>query len=346
MALLWFDGFENYEHLADILAVDGRYTYNDTLAFQAYGRNGGRNLYISYQDYVRAAIPEEPSTIIWGFAVRDTNPAAPVVSNDVARVLSAALDGPLGNVHLYFQVTASRTIVCKNSAWSTIGTTSGHTLSYNVWHYVEIKATISDTVGQVTINVDGVERLSTSADKDTKNGANAYVGAIQLGQIYNHNIRFDDFYVCDTSGSKNNDFLGDIRVDVLRPNAPGTYADFNPSTGANWENVDETYPTGTEYNDGSNVGDQDSYNVASLPSPAGTTIHGVKSQITVKKTDATLRKCKILTRAGSTDDLGPTITLTIGYETHAKIFEDNPDDSADWEDADVNAVEVGVEVTV
>ena len=85
--------------------------------------------------------------------------------------------------------------------------------------------------------------------------------------------------------------------------------------------------------------------MGALPAPSGTTIHGFKSQITVRKTDAGARKCKLLTRAGTTDQLGSEIALSDTYLTHTEIYEDNPDDAAAWEDADINAVEVGVEIT-
>ena len=83
-----------------------------------------------------------------------------------------------------------------------------------------------------------------------------------------------------------------------------------------------------------------------MPSPQTVqTIHGFKSQITVRKTDAGSKQCKILTRSGTTETLGSAITLSDTYKTYTEIYEENPDDSAAWEDADINAVEVGVQIT-
>ena len=236
----------------------------------------------------------------------------------------------------------------KNGDGTLLGTTSGLGLIYNVWVYVEIKVTIDESGGVVIVKANGNTVLNLSS-KDTQNSANAYLNRIEYcGFCPDLDTFYDDLYILDTTGAKNNDFLGDIRVDVARPEGAGTYTDFTPSAGANYQNVDESLgpDDDTTYNDGSNVADQDTYQCTSLPSPAGTTIHGVKSQITVRKTDAGARAVKVLTRAGTTDHLSSELSLSDSYLTPAEIIEDNPDDSAAWEDADINAAEVGVEVTV
>jgi len=348
MALLWFDGFESYEAGTDIAALSPLLSQYSTV-IGAYGRRGGNAIFMNgINDWHMVKVSGTPATIVCGFAIYLPSETTPVYSPTAIWIrLDDASEG--GNTHLKFYINGSRLIEVRNNALTLLGTTSGHTIDGNTWYYIEIKATISDTVGQITINVDEVERLSTMADKDTLNGSNAYVGGVKLGGVNGPTaIYYDDLYILDDSGTKNNDFLGDVRVDVLRPNGAGTYTDFTPSAGSNYENVDEAFgpDDDTTYNDGSTVADQDSYALENLPAPAGTTIYGVKSQITVRKTDAGSRECKLLTRAGTTDDLGDTIILSDSFTTHTKIFEDNPDDSADWEDADVNGMEVGVEITV
>jgi hypothetical protein len=37
----------------------------------------------------------------------------------------------------------------------------------------------------------------------------------------------DDLYVCDSTGSTNNTFLGDVRVDTVRPIGAGNYSEFS-----------------------------------------------------------------------------------------------------------------------
>lgn len=341
MALLWFDGFESYNNAADMDILPNLKAYNINLAT---GRRGGRALYVGYENrYYMAEITGNPATVIKGFAFRLAGTPTYSAGYPFLRIYDA-LEG--GNVHLNFYINSSRNIEVRNSAFTLLGTTSGVTIATNVWYYFEVKATINSSTGAVEIKIDETQRLNLTS-QNTQNGANAYAGAMKFRQANVVGPYFDDLYICDTSGSKNNDFLGDVRIDILRPNAAGTYTDFTPSAGSNHENVDEAYgPDGdTTYNDGANVGDQDSYQMPDLPAPAGTTIYGVKTQGTVRKTDAGAMKCKLLTRAGTTDDLGDEIALSDSFVTHTEIFENNPDDSAAWEDADVNSMEPGVKIT-
>lgn len=347
MALLWFDGFESYNDHLDANALANVEVLSYLTHFQTSGRRGGRNWRgNATQSRYTAKVPGTPATIIFGLALYFNSATAPSYNSSYPFI--RIRDGfPSGNIHLNFFVKPDREIEVRDSALNILGTTSGANILAHTWRYIEVKVTISGSVGQITIKVGETEVLNTSADKDTLNGSNVYVGAVELNYVHCLDTLIDDFYICDTSGSKNNDFLGDIRVDALRPNAAGTYTDFTPSAGSNHENVDEVPgpDDDTTYNDGANVGDQDSYQMPDLPAPAGTTIFGVKTQATVRKTDAGAMKCKLLTRAGTTDDLGDEIILSDSYTTHAEIFENNPDDSAAWEDADVNSMEPGVETT-
>jgi hypothetical protein len=346
MALLWFDGFENYENAADVQALSNLDIGGSYFNFGDYGRRSSRGSNVTQNSNYKAEVTGSPDTIIIGFALYLVSTSNPTyhASYPLIRIYDA---WPISLIHLKIHVNSSRLIEVRDNANTLLGTTSGHTLAHSTWYYVEIKAKISNTVGQVTINVDEVERLSTSADKDTQNGSNAYAGSILLTNVYNLTTKHDDLYICDDSGSKNNDFLGDIRVDPLRSDAAGAYTQFTPSAGNNYENVDEVYPDdNTTYNEHGTLNNKDTYNLESLPSPpASATIHGFKSQITVRKTDAGAKEAKMLTRSGTTDMLDSTINLSDTFTTHAKIYEDNPDDSAAWEDADINAVQVGVQVT-
>ena len=346
MTLLWFDGFESYADSIDANRLSNIYTAGLVYG-TLYGRNNRGVRLDGTGDYWTCKVTDTPATVIFGCVFKLNTTILPSYSFTYPFV--TFYDAfPTGNIHLKFHLNSSRLIEVRNSADALIATTSGHSINANTWYYLEIKAKISDTVGQITININDVEVLSTSADKDTQNGTNAYVEAIGIKKVYNVDTHIDDLYICDTSGSQHNDFLGDKRVDPVRSDAAGTYTQFTPSAGSNYQNVDETPgpDDDTTYNDDGTVGHKDSYNMGLLPSPAGTTIHGFKSQITVRKTDAGSRKCKPLTRSGTTDTLGTEIVLSDSFTTHFEIYEDNPDDSEAWADADINAVQVGVEVTV
>jgi hypothetical protein len=311
-----------------------------------YGRlNKGNYFYYTNQGVVIRLqnTVSDNSTIIIGFAMKSVN--AGNFSYQSTTPFVEILDDD-GNRHIgFFGADGTRNIEVRDNGGSILATGT-YIIPYDSWIYAEFKVTIHDSAGVVQTRFNEVLDIDISS-QDTCNGSNAYCGDIEIRPIKNYgSYHLDDLYICNGQGSKNNDFLGDIRVDALRPDGAGTHTDFTPSTGSNYENVDEDYPDDdSTYNDGSNVSDQDSYSLDDLPTPpSGSTIHGVKDQITVRKTDAGTRTAKILTVQNSSDYLGDEITLSDSFTTHARVMEDNPDDSAAWADADVNGGEVGVEI--
>jgi len=249
-----------------------------------------------------------------------------------------------GNKHINICLNASQNFAVYRSG-TLLGTSSGKVVVDGTWHTLEAKVFFDDSVGAVELRLDGVQILNL-ANQDTLVGANAYARSFQVGVIYvNKTTYFDCIYLCDTAGSApQNDFLGDVRCDVIRPDGAGNQTDFSPSAGANWENVDDITPddVATNNSDGT-VDDQDSYALPSLA--VGGTIFGVKPGIVVAKDDAGAKGCKILTRSNITFYKSTEVAPSTTYGRFSKVYQDNPDDSAAWEEADVNGMEVGVEVS-
>jgi len=353
MALLWYEGFENCVNNSSSRLIDNHSEYFDTFdqgsggprpqggigRRSTWGCNFHNNIYWGRWNLKNVSSNE----MIVGFAMKRVQAGTPAANTSypLLRVYDSKI---AGNVHLNICVDANNNFAVYRNT-TLLGTSSGLQEEYNIWRYFEVKFKINATTGYVIIHYNEQEILNLTSI-NTMTGSNAYARGYLFDMINPYTWVMDDLYFCDVSGAKNNDFLGDSRIDVLRPNAAGIYTDFTPGAGANYQNVDEqTHDSDATYNDGANVGDQDSYQMPDLPTPAGTTIYGVKTQATVRKTDAGAMKCKLLTRAGTTDDLGDEIILSDSYTTHAKILENNPDDLAAWQDADVNGMEVGVEIT-
>lgn len=346
MALLWFDGFECYENQADMTVVrDGNFIEGYTFASISFnateGRRGSRCLYTRHSNYVEYILASNYTTLILGIATRQSAAGSPGYVagwpwlgfyDDTTMQIGLFQIGE--EYHLYRGATK-------------IDESSGAGLIYNVWKYTEIKFTIDNSSGAVEVRTDGGTSSMIDFSGDTQETANAYINRIRIAgptNIYNYS---DDLYICDTTGSKNNNFLGDVRADPLYVSGAGSHTDFTPSAGSNYENTDDDpYPDDdSTYNTGDAIAEQDSYAMDDLPAPSSVTIHGVKSQVTMRKTDAGARGAKLLTRSGGSDYLSDELLLSESYLTKAKIYEDNPNDAAAWEDADVNGMEVGMEIT-
>jgi hypothetical protein len=166
------------------------------------------------------------------------------------------------------------------------------------------------------------------------------------GTTDRYDLRLDDVYLCDTTGSRNNDLSGDVRVTTLRPNADTAQADFTPSSGSVHHNrVSESVADGdTTYVESDTVGHMDLYELTDLPlTPAA--IHAVQLATVARKTDAGARSLRAIARSGATTQPGATRTLATSYALYDDILETDPDTTADWTKAAVDALLTGVELT-
>jgi hypothetical protein len=124
--------------------------------------------------------------------------------------------------------------VYRGTQTGTLLATANQLLGAALWTFLEVKATVADNGGVVQARLDGTQVLGFTGD--TRNAGIAEFATVRfsnhfVGSGTRHLLRLDDVYLCDTAGSRNNDFLGDVRVVTLRPNADTPQADFTPSAG-------------------------------------------------------------------------------------------------------------------
>jgi hypothetical protein len=170
----------------------------------------------------------------------------------------------------------------------------------------------------------------------------AFVGAIP-GQSCPITLDVDDFYIADTSGTINNTFLGDVRVDALQAQANGSLNQWTvtPSGTAAWEAVsDEDEITSIS---APSAGLRQSFDVAPLPVMATPAVFGVQLTMLARKTDAGLGKVKGLVVSGAQTAVSPEVILQEQQAWQCALFERNPNGNVQWTEAAFNAAEFGVE---
>jgi hypothetical protein len=225
-----------------------------------------------------------------------------------------------------------------------LGITANGILSPAVWYYLEFKATINNSTGSYEVRVNGVNVLSATG-VDTQDTANAYANQIMFSGTTQYS--YDDIYMCDGTGSTNNDFLGDVRVDTIFPTADGSSTDFTPSTGTdNYAMVDDATPdSDSTYVSSSTLNDIDLYTYGDLQSLTGA-VYGVQSLIFARKDDAGARSVAPVIKTGATTAVGSDFALGASYTYGRQIFETNPaNGSTAWTISDVNNSEFGIKVT-
>lgn len=211
------------------------------------------------------------------------------------------------------------------------------------WYYVEIK--IDFASGDASLRVNNELWLdligyfsgvigSGSADgfEFTNLGAN------------NGSINVDDFYVCDGSGSINNDFLGDVIISVLRPDGDSSPLTWTPSTGVTHYNlINETSYDSATYVSDSTPGNRDQYTLPSIVTTA-VTIPAVVYNVLANKDVGGDTTLKLYVKSGGSESLSGEYALSANQALNFQhIVETDPATGVAWTKTGVNAAEVGVE---
>jgi len=211
----------------------------------------------------------------------------------------------------------------------------------SVWFYLELQYTKSATTATVTLRINEAIKAQLTG-LNINNDCTSVKLEADYGGPYHY---FQDLYICDGLGATNNDFLGDVKVDIMRPDSAGTYTDFTPNVDTNYENVDEEdCDEDATYNESAVVGDKDTYNLSAI-SLTGQEIFGTQQCSVIRKTDASLRYGKQLLISDTTEDLSDEIQFNDTYTGYQRCFDTDPDTATTWTESGVNALESGLTVT-
>lgn len=336
MALRFVDGFDH----VDVNALLLKWSSGNNLSYTAIEggtRFGvGSCFRVGLSGSLTVDFGTNQPTWIVGFAYKNTG-------NNNTYIVAALLDSGAYQCELRIDTTG-RFLVTRNG--TTLATS---TLTYprnGVWRYVEFKATIGNA-GAYEVRVDGETWLAATG-VDTQNTANAWANRMQLcdssAGTNGFNGSIDDLYVCDATGSANNDFLGDSRVYTLLPSSAGTYTQWAPTgAAANWDAVNDAAPDGdTSYVAASTVGALDTYQYPDLP---GGTVYGVAVNLDLRKDDAGTRQVASYVKSGSTEQAGASIAVPSSWDIVQQIWQTDPATGGAWTASAVNAAEFGVKVT-
>lgn len=225
------------------------------------------------------------------------------------------------------------------TAWrgSETALTSGiYSLPSDLFYLLEIwyKPKIDGT-GRFKILYNGLTTIDFTGQ--TANNALSVTGIGFWAGAPSSSSYVDDFIVDDAN------WIGSTSIQSLVPTGAGATTQFDPSTGANYECVNEIPPSDTDYVS-TNVPDEiDTYACGNLPG----TINSVKAvQVQARcmqEGSPAVPKIQLVTRPTSTDRVSASKSVqTFAPGMVSNIWELNPDDSAAWAEADVNGMEIGV----
>ena len=224
-----------------------------------------------------------------------------------------------------------------------LGHKTGAQFALSTWVYVEIKLTVHPTAGAFDVHVNGTSIYSAS-NINTQASGNAYSNGLSINQSISALV--DDCFVLNTLGSVNNNFLGDCQILTSLPSSDGSNTGLTPKSGTtHYTQVNETDPDNdTTYNASSTVGATDTYHFATISPGAGAAIAGVQTVLDARKDSTGTRAIAGATKSGSATTAGANQPLNANYLMYRQIQETDPNTSAAWTVAGVNAAEFGARI--
>jgi hypothetical protein len=196
----------------------------------------------------------------------------------------------------------------------------------------------------VDVHVNGTSVLSLTG-QNTKAGSHNYHDGVDLQCAAGWTAYFDDFYVCDGSGSLNNNFLGNVKVVAIFPNGDAGPNAWTTSSGSTHYSLVDENPdpvNDASYVESATSGQEELWDYAAA-SAAAVLVLQVNTDCRV--TDTTSFTLETQIKSGGTDssDAGQVVAST-DYTTKMRVSQTDPATSNPWTPAAVNAAQFGVKV--
>ena len=335
MTLLLMEGFDHFNVAQDEEKpnCDGAYESISS----SYSRFGGQGIQLdSYNYNYSFNLGVNKSTIYFGGANKKYDAGELAYSSTYCWI---RFKDEAGVTQVRLHVMPDYSIAAYKGDDTLLGASAEFAYPNLKWFYVEAKITISATVGEVTVRINGNQVLNLTS-KDTKNGSD-YIRNVVVGgfQPNNRGQHWDDIYVDDAQ------FHGDCRVKTFMPDSiSGTNNSFTASAGNKDECVDEIPSNDdTDYIYSNTLNHKQGFGITT--GALGTVI-GIQLNNHVRIDEVGTRKITPLIRSNGTDYSGTeTDVITAEYLFESEIFETDPDDSNAWTQTKLEAAEFGLEIT-
>lgn len=349
MSLLAYYGMDIYNTDDDLFAETTWTAITDTnVSIQTNkGRFGTGALRLigsgGLGDVIQLAVGSTPTTLFFGGSIKIANTNH---DTDILRFLEGA------NEHAKLRISNINNNI---EFWVNGSLQSNFDMTVGFWHRLEVKIVVSDTVGSIDILIDrsfGTDfstatQVSSVFIGDTQSGAASFTDIIEFisnpAATLETEILWDDITLNDDAGTRNNTWMGDIKIQTLRPNADTAQKDMIPSIGAiNYVLVDDAPgPDSSDFVTPESALDKDLYAATDL-SGANNIINAVQVKAFAQKGDVSSATIKLIAKSGATESASGSLTLGV-KQFHSFILETDPNTAGDWNKNTINTIEIGVE---
>lgn len=349
MSLVFMEGFETYRDAdGDSVSLDDLNKFWDEVVggFPAIktGRDGGFSLRIGSSGNpaaLKTKFIADDSKISIGFGYYIGN----VISTNILTIRDAS-----GNdkFTLKLQSDGDLEVDAAGAGHDIAESTSDQPISAATWYFIELEVVFNGTTGSWLLKVDGTEKLNSTSKDTIPTGVSTnwrYVEFRSAGQVtLSDNARFDDIYICDSTGSINNQLLGEAKITISQPNGDTATEDFTPSTGSDsYALIDEQEPNDADYVESGTNGHKNLHDYSNV-SVAGT-IHGINVRTRAQKTGAQDVRLISKAKSGATNSDGSEEPASPDLVEHSRILETDPNTSSKWIESNLNSAQFGFEVS-
>lgn len=316
MARVFIDGFESGSlDLWDYQAA----------SIQTVASNGGDGVYMCYLGIYSSIYKNLPEaneyyvgykwytqTMVNGLSFRSATNAT---------LIRIACDGPGNTIQVY-----------RGSAAIAHGT---QTVSGYMWHHLQVRVKISDTAGVVQVRIN--DNIDVDFSGNTQDGSETNIARVYWSGGGLASVDMLDSVVID-----NSEWPGVTVIQALRPSGAGATTQWTPSTGSNYDCVDELPYTDTDYVTVNSNDQIDTYALANLTGFVGT-VKCVQVQArAVREGAATPQNLAFVVRTSSTNYASADKVLDTAINSRYAIWTENPNISGAWTESTVNGLEIGI----
>lgn len=333
----WLEYSRYYWHSAKV---------DDYLVFDGWGgvghamsMGGGTNS----QDHFLGCLIPPSHTVITGFAFK---PSQDAEERDDEILCFGSMAENLDD-HFLLQLEHGKNIKCfGNGAFLA---EAKNVLFKDKWNHIQVKVVFGGS-GSFELKVNDVTVILDTAVATSKSGSTSCdmvtLHGLKGGDTSSTTHLYDDWYICDTTGTSNNDFLGAIKIETLLPNGTGDSSDFTPSTGSNYQNVDEVPIDTTTYNESlATSGNKDLFQIDNLSAISGS-IKGVQVTNYAISTEGQVITVEGLVKSSITEDNAGTFYIGSDvYQPFSAVWETDPALGGSWLVSNINALQIGYEVS-
>jgi hypothetical protein len=223
----------------------------------------------------------------------------------------------------------------------TLVATSTNALLINTWYLLETHINIGNSSGSIDARIDGANFVSSWGD--TQPGADTTFD--QLVATSTDTMYLDDLALNDTAGGADNSWCGDGKIVMLRPTAVGDVTQLTPTSGSNWQCVDEVPPNTTDYVSSATAGQYDLYNCGTTTIAAGDVVKRVQVEARILEESATGDSIKLGVKTESTEYWETGQVVTTAYARYVgNDLTVNPLTNVAWTQTELDDLQIGVTV--